>query len=88
MIFAELDSLPPVSSLFDSWFGYILWAFCYFHLNRGKSFSDKRHLVEWILNVVMLVVGKRAISILHRGKGLLTHSHLHSGIKVSSSSVS
>ncbi|KAJ9098964.1 hypothetical protein QFC19_006188 [Naganishia cerealis] len=46
-----------ISSLFDSWFGYILWAFCYFHLNRGKSFSDKRHLAEWVLNIVMLVVG-------------------------------
>ncbi|KAJ9107959.1 hypothetical protein QFC20_003644 [Naganishia adeliensis] len=51
------DLLSLISSLFDSWFGYILWACCYWHLNRGKSFSDKRHLAEWMLNVVMFVVG-------------------------------
>jgi hypothetical protein len=50
-------SVYSVSSLFDSWFGYILWACCYWHLNRGKPFSNKRHLAEWLLNVVMLVTG-------------------------------
>lgn len=46
-----------VSSLFDSWFGYILWACCYWHLNRGKPFSNKRHLVEYMLNIVMFITG-------------------------------
>ncbi|GHJ84576.1 hypothetical protein NliqN6_0978 [Naganishia liquefaciens] len=51
------DLLSLISSLFDSWFGYILWACCYWHLNRGKPLSNKRHLVEYILNIVMFITG-------------------------------
>ncbi|KAK4050375.1 hypothetical protein OIV83_003444 [Microbotryomycetes sp. JL201] len=51
------DLLALISSLFDSWFGYILWAFCYFDLNRGRQFKGKRQTIEFVVNVVILITG-------------------------------
>lgn len=50
------DLLSLISSLFDSWFGYILWAAAYFQMNRGRPLRGM-HLLETILNVIMLIVG-------------------------------
>jgi hypothetical protein len=51
--------LRTVCSLFDSWFGYILWGLCFFQLYRRKPASERTLIdqVEVGLNVLMLIVG-------------------------------
>lgn len=46
-----------VSSLFDSWYGFIFWGFAYFEIHRGQWFRGLSRTLESILNVVVLVVG-------------------------------
>ncbi len=57
--YAEIRFAALVSSLFDSWFGYILWACCFFQLYRRKPVHERTFIdkVEVGVNVVMLIVG-------------------------------
>jgi hypothetical protein len=51
--------LRTVCSLFDSFFGYGLWALCFFQLYSRKPASERtpRDHLEVGVNVVMLTVG-------------------------------
>jgi len=51
------DLLSLISSLFDSWFGFILWGFAYFELNKGQSYAGPRRLAEVIFNVLIIITG-------------------------------
>ncbi len=60
---ADVDSVDlsrlAVSSLFDSWFGYILWGACWFQLYYRKPKHERTTMdyVEYAINVVMVIVG-------------------------------
>ncbi|KAK4052227.1 hypothetical protein OIO90_004449 [Microbotryomycetes sp. JL221] len=49
--------LALISSLFDSWFGYILWAFCWYDLYRGQYFKGAGRTFEFFLNAAIMVTG-------------------------------
>ncbi|TIC11489.1 hypothetical protein E3Q15_02614 [Wallemia mellicola] len=50
------DLISLISSLFDSWFGFIFWGVGYFFIYRGKSFS-RWGIVEGPLNILMIIAG-------------------------------
>ena len=55
------DLLALISSLFDSWFGYILWGFAWIHRSRHGDLDSRStglvHKLEWALNITMIVTG-------------------------------
>ena len=50
------DLISLISSLFDSWFGYIFWFAAFFKINRHNSLRGWG-ILEAPLNVIMLIVG-------------------------------
>ncbi|ORY80240.1 transmembrane amino acid transporter protein-domain-containing protein [Leucosporidium creatinivorum] len=51
------DLLSLISSLFDSWFGYILWAFAYFELYRHNETRSRWAKLEYGFNILILITG-------------------------------
>ncbi|BGP04354.1 hypothetical protein JCM10049v2_000152 [Rhodotorula toruloides] len=51
------DLLSLISSLFDSWFGYILWAIAYFQMTKGRRTAGAIATAETVLNVLILITG-------------------------------
>ncbi|SCV67981.1 BQ2448_102 [Microbotryum intermedium] len=51
------DLLALISSLFDSWFGYILWALCWFQLYRGRYTETTGRKIEFVVNIAILITG-------------------------------
>ncbi|GAA5914504.1 hypothetical protein JCM5296_003053 [Sporobolomyces johnsonii] len=51
------DLLSLISSLFDSWFGYIMWACAWWQLNKGRRFSGTTQIVAAIVNLLILITG-------------------------------
>ena len=77
------DLLSLMSSLFDSFFGFIFWGVAYLRMRKadyGSSFYSKRGLRGWlgaILNVVLILIGLLFLSagtyvsrLLHPSQGL------------------
>jgi len=50
------DMLSLISSLFDSWFGYIMWACAWWQMSHGKR-GGIRGISETILNALILITG-------------------------------
>jgi len=58
--FCPLSDLTPSSSqLFDSWFGYILWAFAYFEIYRHNENRGRWAKVEYGFNIRKLASALR-----------------------------
>lgn len=53
------DLLSLISSLFDSWFGYILWAATWFSMSRAPGYrrSGWLYYTEFTINILMLLTG-------------------------------
>ena len=51
------DLLSLISSLFDSWFGFIFWGAAWFELNRGRRTKGPLQLVNFGLAVIMILAG-------------------------------
>ncbi|KAI5480146.1 neutral amino acid permease [Pseudohyphozyma bogoriensis] len=51
------DLLSLICSLFDSWFGFILWAAAWYELNRGKRLASPYLIFENVLSFLMFVTG-------------------------------
>ncbi|GAA5923456.1 uncharacterized protein JCM15063_003652 [Sporobolomyces koalae] len=50
------DMLSLISSLFDSWFGYIMWACAWWQMSHGQR-GGIRGISETILNALILITG-------------------------------
>ncbi|GAA5835032.1 hypothetical protein JCM3766R1_002077 [Sporobolomyces carnicolor] len=50
------DMLSLISSLFDSWFGYIMWACAWWQMSHGKR-GGFRGITETIANALILITG-------------------------------
>lgn len=51
-----------MSSLFDSWFGFIFWGVAYFRMREADKKAGRKHnaIADWtamIINAVLIVVG-------------------------------
>ncbi|GAA6023725.1 hypothetical protein JCM8202_003154 [Rhodotorula sphaerocarpa] len=51
------DMLSLISSLFDSWFGYIMWAAAWFQMNKGRRLAGAGQIVEFGMNILVLATG-------------------------------
>ncbi len=51
------DLLSLISSLFDSWFGFIFWGAAWFELNKGRRTKGPLQVVNFALAVIMIVAG-------------------------------
>ena len=51
------DFLSVMSSAFDSFFGYIFWAFAWFELNKGRLTRNMRQTILFGSNIVILALG-------------------------------
>ncbi|KAK4688308.1 hypothetical protein P7C73_g1802, partial [Tremellales sp. Uapishka_1] len=51
------DLLSLISSLFDSWFGYIFWGIGWYGLNKGRRLAGFGQITQNVLNVIMLITG-------------------------------
>lgn len=53
------DLLTTISSIFGSWFGYIIWAGCWFSMSRERTYkrSGALYYAEFALNILILVIG-------------------------------
>jgi hypothetical protein len=54
----QTDIATIVASLFDSWFGFILWPIAYYVMNKHRKLSDPWHLLESILCVLLMITGE------------------------------
>ncbi|GAA5981032.1 hypothetical protein JCM10908_003956 [Rhodotorula pacifica] len=51
------DMLSLISSLFDSWFGYIMWSAAWWQMNKGRRLDGPRQIAEFVLNILILITG-------------------------------
>ncbi|ORY77795.1 transmembrane amino acid transporter protein-domain-containing protein [Protomyces lactucae-debilis] len=52
------DLLSVMSSLFDSFFGFIFWGVAYFHITpRHRWFKGKRGWLEGLFNILIIAIG-------------------------------
>ncbi|GAA6061996.1 hypothetical protein JCM10212_004274 [Sporobolomyces blumeae] len=50
------DMLSLISSLFDSWFGYIMWSCAWWQMSRGQR-TGIRFYIEAVVNALVLITG-------------------------------
>ena len=51
------DLLSLISSLFDSWFGFIFWGAAWFELNKGRRTQGPWQILNFGLAVLMIIAG-------------------------------
>lgn len=51
------DLLSLISSLFDSWFGFIFWGAAWFEINKGRRTTGALQIVNFGLAVLMILAG-------------------------------
>ncbi|KAK4704796.1 hypothetical protein P7C70_g1414, partial [Phenoliferia sp. Uapishka_3] len=51
------DLLSLISSLFDSWFGFIFWGAAWYELNKGKRLAGPHQIWENFLAGLMIITG-------------------------------
>ncbi|GAA5975066.1 hypothetical protein JCM11641_000017 [Rhodosporidiobolus odoratus] len=51
------DMLSLIACLFDSWFGYLMWAAAWFQLNKGRRFAGPAQIAEATLCILIAITG-------------------------------
>ena len=51
-----------MSSLFDSWFGFIFWGVAYLRMRKADKEVGRKHnpltdKISWTLNVIIIIIG-------------------------------
>ncbi|KAM0756410.1 hypothetical protein T439DRAFT_345174 [Meredithblackwellia eburnea MCA 4105] len=51
------DLLSLISSLFDSWFGFIFWGYGWYQINKGRRLSGGFQIWENVVAALMIITG-------------------------------
>jgi uncharacterized membrane protein YphA (DoxX/SURF4 family) len=51
------DFLSIMSAAFDSFFGFIFWAFAYYHIHKTHLFQGPGNTVMTFINILILALG-------------------------------